>query len=84
MAGDPTRGRHANAMHRAFRRLGKGLDGTLRNDILGRIRAYERGELPLAELMALLILHMTGASMRWAADQTYLAPFPSALCPHES
>jgi uncharacterized protein YbgA (DUF1722 family) len=79
LASDATRGRTANAMHRAFRKISKRLDDGPRHDLLDRIRAYERGELPFDEAIRLLESHATGNRLLWAAEQTYLNPFPAGL-----
>jgi uncharacterized protein YbgA (DUF1722 family) len=76
---DATRGRNANAMHRAFRHVGRRLDDSLRHDVLDQIHAYERGELPLSAPIVLLTRHATGEGLDWAAEQTYLNPFPTDL-----
>jgi uncharacterized protein YbgA (DUF1722 family) len=45
MARDATRGRHTNALQRAFGHMSDILDDTLRHDVLDKIEAYRRGEL---------------------------------------
>ena len=79
LASDATRGRSANAMHRAFRKISKRLDDGLRHDLLDRIHAYERGELPFDDAIRLLESHATGERLHWASEQTYLNPFPTGL-----
>jgi uncharacterized protein YbgA (DUF1722 family) len=79
LASNATRGRNANAMHRAFRHVGRRLDDSLRHDVLGQIRAYERGELPFNAPIVLLTRHAAGEGLHWAAEQTYLNPFPTEL-----
>jgi uncharacterized protein YbgA (DUF1722 family)/uncharacterized protein YbbK (DUF523 family) len=79
LASKATRGRNANAMHRAFRHVGRRLDDALRHDVLDRIRAYERGELPFSAPIVLLNRHAAGDGLQWAAEQTYLNPFPTDL-----
>ncbi|MDN3354078.1 DUF1722 domain-containing protein [Actinomadura sp. DC4] len=82
LADDATRGRAANAMHRVYRMIGKGLDDGPRHDVLDRIQAYQRGELPFDTVIRLLASHATGEPLRWASEQTYLNPFPDALRRH--
>jgi len=79
LAGDTTRSRNANAMHRAFRKISKRIDDSERHDVLGLIKAYERGELPFSIPIALLERHATDEKLAWAAEQTYLNPFPRDL-----
>ena len=77
-----TRGRNANALHRAFRHVGRRLDDALRRDVLDQIHAYERGELPFSAPIVLLTRHAAGEGLHWAAEQTYLNPFPIDLRRH--
>ncbi|GAB2840421.1 DUF523 and DUF1722 domain-containing protein [Actinoallomurus bryophytorum] len=79
LASNATRGRNANAMHRAFRHVGRRLDDSLRQDVLGQIRAYERGELPFSAPIVTLTRHAAGEGLHWAAEQTYLNPVPADL-----
>jgi len=79
LASDATRGRNANAMHRAFRKISRRLDDGLRHDMLDRIHAYARGELPFDAAIVLLASHASGERLRWASEQTYLNPFPTDL-----
>jgi uncharacterized protein YbgA (DUF1722 family) len=82
LANIATRGRNANAMHRAFGKISSHLDDSLRHTMLDRIRAYERGELPFGIPIATLTSHATGEKMPWVAEQTYLNPFPRDLRRH--
>jgi uncharacterized protein YbgA (DUF1722 family)/uncharacterized protein YbbK (DUF523 family) len=82
LASNATRGRNANAMHRAFRHVGRRLDDSLRHDVLDQIRAYEHGESPFSAPIVLLTRHAAGEELRWAAEQTYLNPFPTDLRRH--
>ena len=77
MAGRATRGRHANALLHAYGRIGRTLAQARRCDLVARIEAYRRGEVPLAVPVALLA-HYAG-ELPWLATQTYLAPFPAGL-----
>jgi uncharacterized protein YbgA (DUF1722 family) len=79
LAGDTTRGRNATVMHRAFRKISKRIDDSARHDMLGLITAYERGELPVSVPIALLERHASDERLAWAAEQTYLNPFPRDL-----
>jgi uncharacterized protein YbgA (DUF1722 family)/uncharacterized protein YbbK (DUF523 family) len=79
MAGPATRGRHANALLHAYSRIGRELDRARREDLVGRIDAYRRGEEPLSVPVALLAHYASGGELPWLAAQTYLRPFPGAL-----
>jgi uncharacterized protein YbgA (DUF1722 family)/uncharacterized protein YbbK (DUF523 family) len=74
MAGRATRERNANALLHACSRLGR----SLRTDLVARIDAYRRGEVPLSVPVALLA-HCASGGLPWLAEQTYLAPFPAGL-----
>jgi uncharacterized protein YbgA (DUF1722 family)/uncharacterized protein YbbK (DUF523 family) len=74
MAGWATRERNANALLHACSRLGR----SLRTDLVARIDAYRRGEVPLSVPVALLA-HCASGGLPWLAEQTYLAPFPAGL-----
>ncbi|MGH3373543.1 MAG: YbgA family protein [Actinoallomurus sp.] len=84
LARDVTRGRNTNAMHHAFSQISECLDDTRRHDVLDKIEAYRRGELPLSVPIVLLARQATGGSLRWTAEQTYLDPFPADLCPRDA
>jgi uncharacterized protein YbgA (DUF1722 family)/uncharacterized protein YbbK (DUF523 family) len=77
MASPATRGRNANALQHAYRRIGQELDRPRRHDLLARIDAYRRGEEPLSVPIALLAHYALG--LPWLAEQTYLRPFPPDL-----
>jgi uncharacterized protein YbgA (DUF1722 family)/uncharacterized protein YbbK (DUF523 family) len=79
MATRPTRGRHANALLHAYSRIGRSLAEPLRADLVARIDAYRRGEVPLSVPVALLSHYASGGDLPWLASQTYLAPFPAEL-----
>jgi uncharacterized protein YbgA (DUF1722 family)/uncharacterized protein YbbK (DUF523 family) len=79
MASRPTRGRHANALLHAYSRIGRSLAPALASDLVGRIDAYRRGEVPLSVPVALLAHYASGGDLPWLAEQTYLAPFPAGL-----
>jgi uncharacterized protein YbgA (DUF1722 family)/uncharacterized protein YbbK (DUF523 family) len=79
MAGRATRGRHANALLHAYSRIGRELDRARREDLVGRIDGYRRGEEPLSVPVALLAHYASGGELPWLASQTYLRPFPGAL-----
>jgi len=79
MARPATRGRHANALLHAYSRIGRELDRARREDLVGRIDAYRRGEEPLSVPIALLAHYTSGGELPWLAAQTYLRPFPGAL-----
>jgi uncharacterized protein YbgA (DUF1722 family)/uncharacterized protein YbbK (DUF523 family) len=79
MASPVTRGRHANALLHAYSRIGRELDRARREDLVGRIDAYRRGEEPLSVPVALLAHYASGGELPWLAAQTYLRPFPGAL-----
>jgi len=79
MAGRATRGRNANALLHAYSRIGREVDRARREDLVGRIDAYRRGEEPLSVPVALLAHYASGGELPWLAAQTYLRPFPGAL-----
>jgi uncharacterized protein YbgA (DUF1722 family)/uncharacterized protein YbbK (DUF523 family) len=79
MAGRATRGRHANALLHAYSRIGRTLSSPLGSDLVARIGAYRRGEVPLSVPVALLAHYASGGELPWLAEQTYLAPFPAGL-----
>jgi uncharacterized protein YbgA (DUF1722 family)/uncharacterized protein YbbK (DUF523 family) len=79
LAEPATRGRNANALLHAYSRIGRSLEQPRRLDLVGRIEAYRRGEVPLGVPVALLAHYTAGGDLPWLAEQTYLAPFPAAL-----
>ena len=79
MAGRATRGRNANALLHAYSRIGRTLSSPLGSDLVARIGAYRRGEVPLSVPVALLAHYASGGELPWLAEQTYLAPFPAGL-----
>jgi len=79
LAGQATRGRNANALLHAYSRIGQSLEQPRRSDLVARIDAYRRGEVPLSVPVALLAHYATGGDLPWLAEQTYLQPFPAEL-----
>jgi uncharacterized protein YbgA (DUF1722 family)/uncharacterized protein YbbK (DUF523 family) len=79
LAEPATRGRNANALLHAYSRIGRSLEQPRRLDLVGRIEAYRRGEVPLSVPVALLAHYTAGGDLPWLAEQTYLAPFPAEL-----
>jgi uncharacterized protein YbgA (DUF1722 family)/uncharacterized protein YbbK (DUF523 family) len=79
LAEPATRGRNANALLHAYSRIGRSLEQPRRLDLVGRIEAYRRGEVPLGVPVALLAHYAAGGDLPWLAEQTYLAPFPAGL-----
>jgi uncharacterized protein YbgA (DUF1722 family)/uncharacterized protein YbbK (DUF523 family) len=79
LAEPATRGRNANALLHAYSRIGRSLERPRRLDLVGRIEAYRRGEVPLSVPVALLAHYAAGGDLPWLAEQTYLAPFPAEL-----
>jgi uncharacterized protein YbgA (DUF1722 family)/uncharacterized protein YbbK (DUF523 family) len=79
MASRPTRGRNANALLHACSRIGRALSPALSADLVARIGAYRRGEVPLSVPVALLAHYASGGDLPWLAEQTYLDPFPAGL-----
>jgi uncharacterized protein YbgA (DUF1722 family)/uncharacterized protein YbbK (DUF523 family) len=79
MAGRATRGRNADVLLHAYSRIGRTLAQARRRDLVARIEAYRRGEVPLAVLVALLAHYASGGELPWLAVQTFLAPFPAGL-----
>ena len=73
------RGRNANALLHAYSRIGRALASPRRSDLVGRIDAYRRGEVPLSVPVALLAHYASGGDLPWLASQTFLAPFPAEL-----
>ena len=79
MAARATRGRNANALLHAYSRVGRALSPPRRGDLVARIDAYRRGEIPLSMPVALLAHYASDGDLPWLAEQTYLAPFPAGL-----
>jgi uncharacterized protein YbgA (DUF1722 family)/uncharacterized protein YbbK (DUF523 family) len=79
MAGRATPGRNANALLHAYSRIGRTLPSPLGADLVARIDAYRRGEVPLSVPVALLAHYAAGGDLPWLASQTYLAPYPAEL-----
>ena len=79
MATPATRGRNANALLHAYSRIGRSVARPLSADLVGRIDAYRRGEVPRSVPVALLAHYASGGDLPWLAEQTYLAPFPAEL-----
>jgi uncharacterized protein YbgA (DUF1722 family)/uncharacterized protein YbbK (DUF523 family) len=79
MAVPATRGRNANALLHAYRRIGRSLGRPRRSDLVARIDSYRRGEVPLSVPVALLAHYASGGEWPWLAEQTYLSPFPAGL-----
>ncbi len=79
MAGRATPGRNANALLHAYSRIGRMLPSPLGADLVARIDAYRRGEVPLSVPVALLAHYAAGGDLPWLASQTYLAPYPAEL-----
>jgi X-X-X-Leu-X-X-Gly heptad repeat protein len=74
-----TRGRNANALLHAYSRIGRTLSAPRRSDLVGRIDAYRRGEVPLSVPVALLAHYASGGDLPWLESQTFLAPYPAEL-----
>jgi uncharacterized protein YbgA (DUF1722 family)/uncharacterized protein YbbK (DUF523 family) len=79
LAAPATRGRNANALQHAYSRIGRALAAPRRSDLVARIDAYRRGEVPLSVPIALLAHYASGGDLPWLASQTFLAPFPAEL-----
>ena len=79
LAAPATRGRNANALLHAYSRIGQSLEQPRRSDLVARIEAYRRGEVPLGVPVALLAHYTAGGDLPWLAKQTYLQPFPAEL-----
>jgi len=79
LAGQATRGRNANALLHAYSRIGRSLSQPRGSDLVMRIDAYRRGEVPLSVPVALLAHYAAGGDLPWLAEQTYLQPFPAEL-----
>ena len=79
LAEPATRGRNANALLHAYSRIGRALAAPRRSDLVARIDAYRRGEVPLSVPVALLAHYAAGGDLPWLASQTYLAPYPAEL-----
>jgi uncharacterized protein YbgA (DUF1722 family)/uncharacterized protein YbbK (DUF523 family) len=74
-----TRGRNANALLHAYGRIGPALAAPRRSDLVARIDAYRRGDVPLSVPVALLAHYASGGDLPWLESQTFLAPFPAEL-----
>ncbi|RNL85782.1 YbgA family protein [Halostreptopolyspora alba] len=79
-----TPGRHVNALHHAFGMVSALLDGTRRHEVLASIASYRSGEVPITVPAALIRDHCVAEGVTWAAEQTYLAPFPAELGSRDS
>ena len=79
LASGATRGRNANALLHAYSRIGRSLAEPLGADLVARIDAYRRGEVPLSVPVALLAHYASGGELPWLAAQTFLAPYPAEL-----
>jgi uncharacterized protein YbgA (DUF1722 family) len=79
VAAPATRGRNANALLHAYSRIGRSLSAPRRSDLVARIDAYRRGEVPLSVPVALLAHYASGGDLPWLAEQTFLTPFPAEL-----
>jgi uncharacterized protein YbgA (DUF1722 family)/uncharacterized protein YbbK (DUF523 family) len=79
LAEQATCGRNANALLHAYSRIGQSLEQPRRSDLVARIEAYRRGEVPLGVPVALLAHYATGGDLPWLAEQSYLQPFPPEL-----
>ena len=79
MASRSTPGRNVNTLQHAYSRIGRTLPQVRRDDLMARIEAYRRGEVPLSVPVALLGHYASGGELPWLAEQTYLAPFPAQL-----
>ena len=79
MAARATRGRNANALLHAYSRVGRALSPPRRADLVARIDAYRRGDVPLSVPVVLLAHYASDGDLPWLAEQTYLAPFPAGL-----
>lgn len=84
LAGRATRGRNANALLHAYRRIGRALAAPRRLDLVARIDAYRRGEVPLSVPVALLAHYASGGDLPWLESQTFLSPFPAELRPRHA
>ncbi len=84
LAGRATRGRNANALLHAYSRIGRALAAPRRSDLVARIDAYQRGEVPLSVPVALLAHYASGGDLPWLESQTFLSPFPAELRPRHA
>ncbi len=66
-------------MRHACSRIGRTLSRARREDLVARIEAYRRGEVPLSVPVALLAHHASGGELPWLASHSYLSPFPAGL-----
>jgi uncharacterized protein YbgA (DUF1722 family)/uncharacterized protein YbbK (DUF523 family) len=79
LAGRATRGRNANALLHAYSRISRALAAPRRSDLVARIDAYRRGDVPLSVPVALLAHYASGGDLPWLESQTFLTPFPAEL-----
>jgi len=84
LAAPATRGRNANALLHAYGRIGRALATPRRSDLVARIDAYRRGEVPLSVPVALLAHYASGGDLPWLESQTFLTPFPAELRPRHA
>jgi uncharacterized protein YbgA (DUF1722 family)/uncharacterized protein YbbK (DUF523 family) len=75
----PSTGRHADVLQHAFGMISSQIDDARRHDILAKIEAYRRHEVPLSVPVALISHHAAGQGAGYLANQTYLDPFPPGL-----
>ncbi|MEU6412776.1 DUF523 and DUF1722 domain-containing protein [Microbispora sp. NPDC046933] len=80
-----TVGRHVNVLHHCLGMIGGDLDPVRRADLAEVIASYRARRVALAVPLALLRHHARGGGARYAQaryvrDQTYLTPYPDALC----
>jgi uncharacterized protein YbgA (DUF1722 family) len=81
LAGRATRGRNANALLHAYSRIGRALAAPRRSDLVARIDAYRRGEVPLSVPVALLAHYASGATCRgWSRRRSFRRSRPSCGC----
>lgn len=69
---------HANVLSHLRGYLKKRLNGSDRQELLRRIAAYRRGDLPLSDPLTLLESHLRGYSDKYVQCQIYLAAYGQA------
>ena len=70
---------HVSALLHASSQIGRTLSRARRDDLVARIEAYRRSEVPLSVPVALLARYASGGLLPWLASQSYLSPFPAGL-----
>jgi uncharacterized protein YbgA (DUF1722 family)/uncharacterized protein YbbK (DUF523 family) len=71
--------RHTNVLQHMHGYLRKMISSESRAELLAVIEDYARGQVPLADPLALFAHHIRRCGVTYLADQTYMQPHPSEL-----